>query len=252
MPIIKAHQAISKNLSMLLYGDNGSGKTHLLGTASEVPELQPSIVIDADYGATTIGIKYPDMDVYSFNPAKPLLPQLDVMVAEIKKGKYKFIALDSISVLLDNIITDLAGNKKPEWDHWNRTFCIAKALMGDLKSICEMFVATALPEWVKDSNGNLISVQPYVVGNKFPTVFNNLFNTIAFLSVDNERKVGAKLTRKWTLNTVQSGFEKVRDRYDRLAKIENPTMSRIYEMMTETVKEPSLDTTVEVKKEVKN
>jgi hypothetical protein len=51
--------------------------------------------------------------------------------------------------------------------------------MGDLKSICEMSLATALPEWVKVVNGNLISVQPSVVGNKFPTVFNNVFNTIA-------------------------------------------------------------------------
>lgn len=44
----------SDHVNMVLYGDTGEGKTHLLGTIVDVPEAMPALLIDTDGGTATI------------------------------------------------------------------------------------------------------------------------------------------------------------------------------------------------------
>jgi RecA/RadA recombinase len=44
----------SRHLNMIIYGDSGSGKTHLAGTAYYCAETSPPLFIDVDSGVTTL------------------------------------------------------------------------------------------------------------------------------------------------------------------------------------------------------
>ncbi len=59
---IKASER-AKYLKLLVYGQPGSGKTYLAGTATKVPELSPVLFIDVEGGTKTLTTYFPDAEI---------------------------------------------------------------------------------------------------------------------------------------------------------------------------------------------
>jgi AAA domain len=62
IPLVKAKEAIT-TMNFMVYGDSGVGKTRLLGSADEVPDLRKLLYVDIEGGTMSIREHYPNVDV---------------------------------------------------------------------------------------------------------------------------------------------------------------------------------------------
>lgn len=89
-------------LNMMLYGEPGVGKTHLIGTAQDHKMTAPLLVIDIDGGITTLRHRQ-DVDVIQVRSVKELIQAYRDLYNAIpsngKKFPYGTIAIDTFSEL---------------------------------------------------------------------------------------------------------------------------------------------------------
>lgn len=102
---------------MLLYGESGVGKTHLLGTAEDHPDTGPLLILDIDGGVSTLR-KRRTVDVIQVRSVKQLVDVYQDLLREVptdKKGKFPYgtIGIDTFSELqsldLAQIMRTMAG-----------------------------------------------------------------------------------------------------------------------------------------------
>lgn len=97
-------------LNALVYGEPGTGKTHLLGTAQDHADTSPLLVLDIDGGVTTLR-KRKDIDVIQVRSYAQLVTVYkDLYNAIDEKGKlpYKSIGIDTLSELQKVDISEVA------------------------------------------------------------------------------------------------------------------------------------------------
>lgn len=89
-------------LNMLVYGEPGVGKTHLLGTAQDHKMTSPLLVIDIDGGITTLRHRK-DIDVIQVRSVKQLIDAYRTLFNAIpsdgKKFPYGTVGIDTFSEL---------------------------------------------------------------------------------------------------------------------------------------------------------
>jgi len=86
-------------INILFYGEAGVGKTRLAGSASEVAECLPVLLIDVEAGSTSVAM-YPGIDIVRVTTYEELVEIYnDLKTIEAKEGNlpYKTIILDSIT-----------------------------------------------------------------------------------------------------------------------------------------------------------
>jgi hypothetical protein len=94
LPILKAKEAV-QTMNFMVYGDSGVGKTRLLGSADEVPELRKIIYIDVEGGTMSIREPYPNVDVVRVKSFREIKE-----VYEALRGSdhgYSTVCLDSVN-----------------------------------------------------------------------------------------------------------------------------------------------------------
>lgn len=104
-------------LNLLVYGDPGCGKTHMLGTAADSKETSPVLVFDVEGGLVTIRDK--NVDVVVIRTRRELEEGYNKLHSSIKNGKlyYKTVGIDSLPELaaLDmKLIMKEAYNANPD------------------------------------------------------------------------------------------------------------------------------------------
>lgn len=84
----------------MVYGEPGSGKTHLLGTAQDHKDTSPLLILDIDGGVQTLR-KRKDIDVIQIRTYDQLVNTYREIYASIKNGKLDWgtIGLDTLSEL---------------------------------------------------------------------------------------------------------------------------------------------------------
>jgi hypothetical protein len=98
-------------INLLVYGEAGAGKTHLMGTAADDPRTSPVLAIDVEGGFTTIRHRS-DIDTVAVRTMKELTNVFNELAnsANAKSMPYKTVAIDSITELADldmrNIMQD--------------------------------------------------------------------------------------------------------------------------------------------------
>jgi phage nucleotide-binding protein len=109
-------------LNSLIYGEPGTGKTHLLGTAQDHKDTSPLLIIDIDGGVTTLRHRK-DIDVIQVRSYQQLVAVYRDLFNAIKDDKlpYGTIGVDTLSELqkldLGTIAKEFAsGNAKLDED----------------------------------------------------------------------------------------------------------------------------------------
>lgn len=82
-------------MNILIYGQSGVGKTHLAGSADEVPELRPVLTLDFEGGTRSLVENFPDVQQVRVENWK----QMQAVYDELHRGKHGFqtIILDSLT-----------------------------------------------------------------------------------------------------------------------------------------------------------
>lgn len=83
------------NVTMIIYGDSGVGKTRLCGSVSEVSAMMPAIVLDIEGGMLSLKQKYPDLSVIRIDNFKKLQRAYDGLFTG--KHPFKTVIIDSIT-----------------------------------------------------------------------------------------------------------------------------------------------------------
>lgn len=233
MGLYEAGELLTKRYNILHYGGNRTGKSYLLGTAYECPELQPMMIINGDFSTTTYARHFPKVPVYIFEEGKSIKTQMDDVAEIVKQGKYQFVGLDNVSTLMNQFIRELTKNGQAQQQHWNVLFITIQSFIEKLIKRVPFFAATALPNYIRDNNGNIIKIVPYVMGEKFPVTFNSLFDTITWLELD-EFKGPKGPEQKRVLRAVVKKYEEVGDRNGLISEIPEPTYKKILEQIKYT------------------
>jgi len=90
-------------INAIVFGNPGSGKTVLAGTASDVPEMSPVLFADIDKGLDSLDDR-PDIDCIEIDRGSPTSSMKALhryLTAGEGKGRYKTIVIDSLSEWLE-------------------------------------------------------------------------------------------------------------------------------------------------------
>jgi len=198
-PIFRiTHPAIGgtgQYLNLLVYGEYGSGKTVLAGTADDVPEMKNVLYIDAEAGKTALTDR-PNLDVVTINTFKQLArvyeflrlhcrlrddgsPEALRRMAEIEmqlKGLeappekptiYRTVVVDSLTEVQTYLMYQLMGvdpNKvaldaeltSPEWGEWRQSSDTIQLLARQFRDLPMNVIMVLSEQEVQESGTRMV------------------------------------------------------------------------------------------------
>jgi hypothetical protein len=231
-------------IKALFYGDAGAGKTHLIGTASELEDLCPVLIFDVEGGLKTLR-KFSTKDRIERKVIRSI-EDLDKAYTDlyhsIKDGvlPYKTVGLDSLSELTDvdmRAIMKDAYNRNPETVNVDvpsqREWGIAR---NHVRKIVRAF--RDLPCNVIMTAGLGVEQQPEQPSKFFPAFAGKLkmevpgfFDIVGYMSTDTS---GGDVVRQ--IQFLGSRRVVAKDRSGSLGEIiTNPSFPKIWEMVNNPV-----------------
>ena len=229
----------SNALKILIIGPSGSGKTSLAKTTGE-----KTLVISAESGLLCLNESDIDIvDITSDDTGALISKEKRItrlgevyryLLEDETKKKYKWIFIDSLSEISQNLVEQLQVEFPERKDSLVLYGENAKRMRSIIKSFRDLpyynVVMVALSETDKDEN-NIRFTGPSVIGkisNQLPAYFDEVF----YLHVDRNEE-GQTVRR-----LVTEGSERLaaKDRSGKLAKFEEPNLSSISKKIQTTIK----------------
>ena len=213
----------------LVYGHIGVGKTYLMGSICDVPELCPILYLDSDMGTMTISDR--DIEVVPIKCAKDIEDVNKYVRAH--PGEYKTVVLDGLTACYNQMIRlrmlapGRTSNEDPyvpsqrDWMHG--TFRM-RLVLDMLKTAPVNFIATAMV----DIRANEITQAPMIrpgLSNKLAGEVGALFDIVGYLTVKIQIK---EKTRLLQLDPFGGRAAKNRAIYPLPAVLERPHMHILY------------------------
>lgn len=206
----------SSQVKMLVYGQSGIGKTSLLGT---MPAAE-TLIISAESGLLCLADKAIDViEVKSYDAVRAAYAYLS---KNEDGGKYKFIAIDSLTEISDLVVKSLKNKdeyKNPSnvlkmWGEFNDTMV---GLIKAFRDLPRHVVFSALSDDVND--GGIITKHPLISGNKAQKLLSSFFDEVFYLSInqESEREVYTQPTHQFI----------AKDRSGKLSSTEAPDLTQI-------------------------
>lgn len=237
MKISNTQSDANHPIKMLIFGESGSGKTSLAGTIKE-----PTLLISAESGLLTLKNKSIDVIDVSQDDAGNIIPKekriarlgeaYQYLLTDEAKKKYKWIFIDSLTELSQNMVEQLNVEFPERKDSLVMYGENAKRMRSLVKSFRDMpfynVVFTALSTVDKDENGTRFTNIDLIgsFANKLPGFLDEVF----YLHVD---KDGNR-----SLLTQRTDRVVSKDRSGRLDKFEPADLNLISEKIN--VKLPKL------------
>lgn len=225
--------SVPKRVNVLLYGDSGVGKTHLLGLADAVPAMRPVLVIDVEGGESTLKNSAPEIDIVRVKS----WVEVQRIYNDLYAGKHNYnsVGIDSLteaqimgmSRLLEREWSDydMLDEKVPEIKQWLINTEQVKRCVRAFKDLPMNTIFTALAG--ADEKGKIFPQFSKDLRKSVPA----LCETVLYMyrkSVNKDGKVELK-----RLITSQ-GSDKViaKSRPTMPSVLEDPTMAKIYGIIT--------------------
>lgn len=254
----------NKYLKALFYGEYGSGKTWLAGTAADVPELNDVILISAESGELTLFDPEHNFDkidvvwaqtyatiarVYEFlrlhcqardagdiDKLRQLEAKLkDVLPEEIETPRqYRTVLLDSLTEIETYCMNQLLGIKdstrldeevaSAEWAEYKKNHTMVQRLVRNFRDLPMHVIFTCARTFVQDEQKRF-NYMPYLTG-KLGAQVQGFMDVVGYLTMLPVDEKG-QLPRRLMVQPVGKFAAKCRFSTYKKAYFDNPTMGSI-------------------------
>lgn len=242
LPVQEVQQR-SAYFNILIYGDSGTGKTTLAGSADEVPNMRPVLFVDIEGGTESLRHSYPSVETVRVTSWKEMQQVYDVLHSG--DHEYKTVVLDSLSEIqkfnMYTIMNDLT-QKRPDLDpdvpgmrEWGKNLEQMRKFVRAFRDLEMHTIFTALNMTDKDQKTGLTTMKPMLSG-KLANEVAAFLDIVAYYYV---KQIGSGEDAEFRrlLLTQKTDAQVAKDRSGLLPMIvEDPTMKSLHQLMT-TAKE---------------
>lgn len=226
-PITTPRRA-DESFTFLIYGPPKVGKTLLGGTANDVEELGPVLLLALEDGSSVLAKDYPDMDVIVLEDYPTAAKVLNAVCSG--QTKYSTVIVDTFYELMcldkEHITKGARQLSQPEWG------VVADHAITTIKMMHRApvnFIITAHVGKVKDDDSGKVMQSPIFLGQKAGPEILKTVDVIAYYGIG--KTEGGDSVR--VLQVLSDGKKDGGDRFGKLdEQFINPTFSDIYAQLT--------------------
>lgn len=225
--------------NILIYGDSGTGKTVLAGSADEVPSMRPVLFVDIEGGTESLRDFYPDVETVRVTNWKEMQHVYDVL--HDGDHDYRTVVLDSLTEIqkfnMYTIMNDLT-QKRPDLDpdvpgmrEWGKNLEQMRKFVRAFRDLEMHTIFTALNMTDKDQKTGQITMKPSLSG-KLANEVAAFLDVVVYYYVK-QIGSGEDAEFKRLLLSQKTDAQVAKDRSNRLPMIvEDPSMKLIHELMS--------------------
>ena len=159
-------------LNILVYGDSGTGKTTLAGSADAVPEMRPVLVVDVEGGTESLKHSYPEVEVVRVTSWKEMQDVYNALY-EGNHG-YRTVILDSLTEIqkfnmysIMNQLTQQYPDRDPDvpsMREWGKNLEQIRKFVRAFRDLEMHTIFTALSKTDKNEKTGVSVTQPSLSG----------------------------------------------------------------------------------------
>jgi hypothetical protein len=236
---IRQVQERSSWYNFLIYGDSGTGKTTLAGSADEVPAMRPVLFVDMEGGTESLRHSYPGVETVRVTTWK----EMQIVYDELYAGGHGFqtVVLDSLTEIQKfNMYTIMAAvvQKRPDLDEdvpsmreWGKNLEQMRKFVRAFRDLEMHTIFTALNMTDKDQKTGATLMKPQLSG-KLANEVAAFLDIVGYYYV---KQIGAgdDMEFKRLLLTQKTDQQVAKDRTGLLPMVmEQPTMKSIYDTLS--------------------
>jgi phage nucleotide-binding protein len=235
LKVVKAEQR-SQFLNILVYGDSGMGKTTLGGSADEVPEMSPTLVVDVEGGTESLRHSYSDVNIVRVSTWKEMQQVYD----ELHAGRhpYKTVVLDSLTEIqkfsMYQIMLELVDMKEdadpdvPGMREWGKNVEQVRKFVRAFRDLPMHTIFTALAKEDKNPRTGKSKTAPSLQG-KVAAEVPAFLDIVAYYYMKRVEVVGQGQVEQRLLLCNATETVIAKDRTGRLPQVvEEPTMAKLF------------------------
>jgi hypothetical protein len=239
-------QQRSQFLNILVYGETGTGKTRFAGSADELPELRPVLVVDMEAGTETLRHCYPKVDQVRVSSWK----EMQLVYDELHKGKhdYQTVVLDSLTEIQKFNMYDIMHTlirEHPERDpdvpsmrEWGKSLEQTRRFVRAFRDLPMNSIFTALEKQDKNPQTGKVTILPSLPG-KAASEIAAFLDLVLYYYVKRVGQGEDQVEKRLMLTKKTDGIV-AKDRTDKLPMIvTDPTLKTIYDYFTGKLVKPT-------------
>lgn len=232
------------SLNILIYGDSGTGKTTLAGSADDVPEMRSVIVVDLEGGTESLRSKYPNVDTVRAQSWK----EMQAVYNDLHRGGhgYNTVVVDSLTECqkfnMYTIMKELVDRKTdegkdvdpdiPSVREWGKNIEQMRKFVRAMRDLPIHTIFTCLEQEKKDEKTGAVKVKPLLSGKLADEVAAFLDVVMYYYVKEVPAQDGGEMELKRVLLTRKTAKHTAKDRSGKLPMlIADPTMSTLYDLM---------------------
>ena len=221
-------------VNMLIYGESGSGKTRLSGSADDVPEMRRVLFIDVEGGTLTLRDTYPDIETVRVRNWQQMQAVYDALFS----GQHDFttVVVDSLTEVqkmsMDTVMLKLIEQNEerdadvPGIREWNINIEQTRKFVRAFRDLPMHTIFTSLVQTDKNARTGALKRKPSLSG-KVKDEVAGFLDVVVYLYL---KEINQENRRVLLCGQTEDTVAK--DRSNTLPQIvENPTMSSIWSFL---------------------